>query len=186
LTASQASGGDTIRSAIDLVPGGTTIEVDNPGAQLSVGAVLNPTSPGSANLIKTGSGDLNLGGGSNYTGVTEVRQGELTVVSSTALGNSPQVAVSDHASLVLANGVTVKSEVSLSGNGFNNTVALRIDTGSNTITGRVALPEDASINVASSSASLTLSGQVFSPVTLTSLTKEGPGLLTMTGGASNN
>jgi autotransporter-associated beta strand protein len=114
---------------------------------------------GGQGLVKSGAGDLALGGASSYTGTTTVNAGRLVVAHGNALGGTAGgTTVANGAQLMLTN-VTVGNEaLTLSGIGLASGTsiagALR-SVGANTYGGKITLGADAKI-FGNSGTSLTL------------------------------
>jgi autotransporter-associated beta strand protein len=114
---------------------------------------------GGQGLIKSGAGDLVLGGASSYTATTTVNAGRLVVAHGNALGGTAGgTTVANGAQLMLTN-VTVGNEaLTLSGSGLASGTsiagALR-SVGANTYGGKITLGADAKI-FGNSGTSLTL------------------------------
>jgi fibronectin-binding autotransporter adhesin len=114
---------------------------------------------GGQGLIKSGAGDLVLGGASSYTGTTTVNAGRLVVAHGNALGGTAGgTTVANGAQLMLTN-VTVGNEaLTLSGTGLasgSSTAGALRSVGANTYGGKITLGADARI-FGNSGTSLTL------------------------------
>ena len=114
---------------------------------------------GGHGLIKSGAGDLVLGGASSYTGTTTVNAGRLVVAHGNALGGTAGgTTVANGAQLMLTN-VTVGNEaLTLNGAGLASgslTAGALRSIGTNTYQGKITLGSDARI-FGGSGTSLTL------------------------------
>ena len=183
-----------------------TVGVNNASSTFS-GIISDSSSPGQLGLAKIGTGTLVLSGNNVYYGAVTVSGGALQLASNAALGNSAYlggVTVSNGAALQLANNVTIGGvtegppPLTLNGAGYNGGGALENVSGSNTYEGAITLGSATRIN--SDSGLLTLSssftGNNFGltvggagntlisaalPATINSLTKDGTGILTLSG-----
>lgn len=138
-----------ISAIIDMV-NGKTATFDTNGNEVALAVGLGDGT--SASLVKTGEGNLALGGTGTWTGGTQVLQGILTAASNTALGSSGIVlgTGSDASSLMLANRSDIGNPVTVSGAG-TGPVTLGADAsgfGLNaaTYTGLVTLQRPATIS----------------------------------------
>ena len=114
---------------------------------------------GAQGLVKSGGGDLALGGASSYTGTTTVNAGRLVVAHGNALGGTAGgTTVANGAQLMLTN-VTVGNEaLTLNGVGLASgslTAGALRSIGTNTYQGKITLGSDARI-FGGSGTSLTL------------------------------
>jgi len=80
--------------------GSGTLDVAS-GAVLTYNGAINNTTGGIGALVKTGAGELVLGGTGNYTGGTSVDDGMLVLDSSEAILSGSTISVAAGASLVL-------------------------------------------------------------------------------------
>lgn len=161
----------------------------------------------SGGLVKDGSGEWKISGGNTYTGMTDITAGVLrtgSTLGSTAAGTR----VLGGASLVMENGANIGAEaLELHGIGATSQRGVLVSTGgSNAGSGGVVLVTDAqnpNVSIYVADGSLTLSGAVSTTtqanliiladgnLSLTgdvnlgtsSITKNGTGLLTLSGGA---
>ena len=108
---------------------------------------------GGQGLIKSGAGNLALGGASSYTGTTLVNEGRLVLAHADALGAiSAGTVVASGAQLrinTLADTVFAAEPLVISGAGFPSGGALRNATNNNTWQGTITLAADATIGAAS-------------------------------------
>ena len=149
-----------------VLTGDTTITVGT-GSTVVVNEVLT----GSGNLIKSGTGTLVLRGNNTYTGQTTVSGGTLVVGHNNALGTaggSKGTVVASGASLTIEAGRNIAEALTLSGDGFNNTGALRMNPSSSSLgesqgtsiwSGSIAVANNTRIDVGSNS-QLTISGTI--------------------------
>jgi autotransporter-associated beta strand protein len=147
----QSSGSGTL----EAVSGGAFIEANEFGA---VSAKLTGTN----NITKRGTADLLLSGdNSAFGGQLIVEQGTMIVNASENLGtggffSANKTVVQDGATLQLRGaGLTSGEQIHLSGVGFDNRGALYVSTGAHTLTERIAVITDATINI-DAGASLTI------------------------------
>ncbi|MGD1017975.1 MAG: autotransporter-associated beta strand repeat-containing protein [Verrucomicrobiia bacterium] len=179
---------------------------NNAGGTFS-GIISDSSSDYQLGLTKVGTGTEVLSGNNVYYGATTVSGGALQLASSTALGNTAYlggVTVSNGAALQLSNNITISGgtygspALTLNGTGISNGGALENVSGNNTYGGAITLGSATRIN--SDSGLLTLSsfgsGGNFAltiggagntlitaalPGTVNSLTKDGTGVLTLSG-----
>ncbi|WED64170.1 autotransporter-associated beta strand repeat-containing protein [Synoicihabitans lomoniglobus] len=172
-----------------------SIVVDS-GANLDINAILS-----NGGFDKTGDGTLTLSGANTYVGNTEISNGIVIVDNDSGLGSvgSSHTRVDSGAQLQLSNVNIGNEPLKLSGTGHNGdgTGALRATTGTNTVSGSVALEANAEIQT-DSGATLAINGNITgSGKTLTvdslgnttfngnntfnTLEKNGAGTLTVTG-----
>ena len=149
-----------------VLSGDTTVFV-GPGATVVISEVLT----GSGNLIKSGTGTLILRGNNTYSGQTNVNSGTLTAGHHNALGTasgSGGTVVASGASLIIDPGRDVPEALTLSGNGFNNTGALRMNSSFRNLdgspamsiwSGTIAVANNTRIDVNSNS-QLTIAGKI--------------------------
>lgn len=138
-------------------------------------------------LTKDGSGYVTLSGANNtFTGATSINAGTLEIRTATGLGTTAGgTTVANGATLALFSTGSLaigETALTLSGQGVNDTGALRNLSGTNTVSGAIALNASTSIGV--DSGSLTASG-VISGAASNDLTKTGAGTLQLSGGSAN-
>jgi fibronectin-binding autotransporter adhesin len=141
-TATYTVGANDTVGALTLTSG--TI---NGSATLSPASVdivtgtISASLAGSANVTKTGTGNVSLSGASSYTGVTTVSAGTLTLGHAQALGSSAGGTVlATNTSLILADGLSVSGEpISISGLGNGSRGVIRVASGSATFGGEVVI-----------------------------------------------
>ncbi|ACB76811.1 beta strand repeat-containing protein [Opitutus terrae] len=133
-------------------------------------------------LTKDGDGTLVLTAANLFSGATTINAGTLELRSNAGLGaTATGTAVANGATLALANNITsAESQIAISGAGVGGAGALRNLSGTNTLSGAIALNAAATIGV--DAGSLTASGVVSGA---NSLTKVGAGSLTLSGTAAN-
>ena len=80
--------GDPTNNAVDIAAAGSqSIQNGISAAQLNITGTISDFTPGSnPSLNKFGQGDVILSGANTYGGVTEVKEGDLVVANSQALG----------------------------------------------------------------------------------------------------
>lgn len=164
---------------------------------ISGGAASANLSPQAANrVIKEGASTLSLTGTSSYLSRTFIANGVIDVNNAAALGasgNDSGVFVESNGSgigsLYLNNSINLPKRVLLNGNGFGATGALRNVSGTNEVSGNIAIGWAGGTETASAATiqvdggtTLTLSG-IISGTQI--LTKSNPGTLIYTGTASN-
>jgi len=144
------------------------------------GAVMAPLIGGTT-VTKTGSADLLLNGASTgFTGQLVVADGTLVVRRAEALGTggfttAARTTVADGATLQLgATGFTSNEHLHVSGAGFNNAGAIQVVRGDHTLTERIALRADATVNTEAGT-SLTFGGDQGRFYSDFTLTKDGAG-----------
>lgn len=182
------AGSSTIGNASNLTLSGTingnnnTLTVSGAGNTVISGVVSGTTTA----LIKTGTGTTTLSGANTYGGSTTVSGGILAITSNTALGSVTNgTNVANGASLALSNNITVSNEaLTIAGGGvsYGSTSSGVIQSsGSNTITGAVAMSLEPGINV--TNGILTMSGVLSGT---SGMSKDGPGTLVLSGNNSYN
>ena len=166
---------------------------------------------GTGNLVKTGAGTAYLSGASDYSGTTTVSAGVLEIQNANALGSSAAgTTVADGATLKMFNAgaMTVADAMTINGVGDNSQGSLRSVGGSNTVTGLITLGSNSRIGATGGNVTLaggiagganvlflggannTLVSGVISGAgnsqngTVTSLYKDGAGVLTLSGNNS--
>jgi len=202
-------GGSTIRSIVTV--GNNDANSTFTGKLTDVNAT-----GGLLGLTKVGLGMLTLAGNSSYYGKTIVSNGVLRIASNTALGNTYYdggVTVISGAALELSNNITVvdadggafggsgEPGITLNGTGVSNGGALRNVSGNNTDAGSITLASASRIN--SDAGLLTLNGAlngasfaltvggagnttIAGAIGTASLTKDGVGMLTLSGANTYN
>ena len=165
---------------------------------------------GTGTLTKDGAGTLTLSGANTYTGATTVSAGVLNIQNNTALGTvAGGVTLTSGAALQLQGGITVGAEtLSLDGSGISGDGALRNISGSNSWAGAITISNNgARINsdadlltisgaFSESGSSLktlliggagdvTISGAINADSGDLALTKDGAGILTLSGTVAN-
>ncbi len=203
------SGSGTIN--LTSTSGNETLIVGYNNASSTFGGIISDSSSSyQLGLTKVGTGTLVLSGNNVYYGATTVSGGALQLASSAALGNTAYlggVTVSNGAALQLSNNISISGvseglpPLTLNGTGISNGGALENVSGNNTYGGAITLGSATRIN--SDSGLLTLSsfssGGNFAltvggagntlisaalPATVNSLTKDGSGVLTLSGANS--
>ncbi|HVE43861.1 MAG TPA: autotransporter-associated beta strand repeat-containing protein, partial [Gammaproteobacteria bacterium] len=128
-------------------------------------------------LTKDGSGVLLLNVASNYTGLTTINGGTISIANASGLGDaSGGTVVSSGATLDINNVNINNEELTLSGNGVSNNGAL-ITTGTSSFSGNINILNNSTVNINNAS-ELTLSGIVSG---IGDLTKIGNGMLILSG-----
>lgn len=205
----NASGAVTIYK-IDLSNDATnrTLDIDGSGTTTVTNTISNGVSSAASKLSYSGTGKLILQGTNTYDGTTAVTSGTLTIQNGSALGSATNgTTISNGATLELehATGMTISGEtLTLSGTGVSANGALNNVSGSNTWTGNIGLAANTKIQsdaglltisgdiarsggtnravVFDGSGDITVSGAIAG--TVTTLTKNGSGVLTLSN-ASN-
>ncbi|WP_010415237.1 autotransporter-associated beta strand repeat-containing protein [Citromicrobium sp. JLT1363] len=103
----------------------------------------------SANISKTGSGNLTFSGANTYQGTTTVAEGTLTVASNGALGTADGgTIVQDGATLAFnAPVLNIADAISITGTGASGAGALRLQNGDTSLNGLVTLAGDSRVVV---------------------------------------
>lgn len=184
-----------------------TIQHGSGTPTLTVGGSNTPNSftgtlTGGLSIVKTGSDVFTLSGTNTYTGTTEVQQGTLRIINGTALGSSSAVTVTSGATLALNGGFTLGRNITINGTGVGGNGALQNTAGTNILTSTVTLASASTIGVSGGSLELTnataismagneLTFNNSTAVTIggsitgtAAFTKEGSGVLTLTGSSS--
>jgi uncharacterized delta-60 repeat protein len=169
---------------------------------IASGEFYNDVTTSALNLVKTGSGTQILSGANTYTGTTTVSAGVLNIQSANALGSTAAgTSITSGAALQIQGGITTAAEaLTLNGTGVSTDGALRNISGTNDFAGLVTLGSDTRINsdlgsltlsntgtITGATRALTVGGAgnttINSIIGTTSgtLTKDGAGMLTLTG-----
>ncbi len=147
------------------------------GADLRINARIS----GTADIIKSGPGDLSLTASNSFTGQLTVQDGELLISNDYALGSTAANTVLTGDSILHVSGdLTVDENLFLNAAGKANVGVVR-SQGTNDWTGSIFLGQTTVVNVATNS-ELNAAGLING---LGGLTKTGPGLLVYSGTASN-
>src|SRR5262249_29529754 len=142
--------------------------------------VAGPTSgsgsiSGSGALAKLGSGNLLLSASNSYSGSTAVTGGRLTLLNSSALGNTSSTLISG-ATLGVQNNITIAKPITLTG-------TLDNASGTNFFTGSISLGLSNTVVTVGTNSALTLSNALTGTG---GLMKNGPGTLTLAGASANS
>ncbi|MEL7690744.1 autotransporter-associated beta strand repeat-containing protein [Citromicrobium bathyomarinum] len=115
------------------------------GSAIIAGEISGP----SANLRKTGSGNLTLSGANTYTGTTTVSEGTLTIANNGALGTAEGgTIVQDGATLAFnAPVLNIADAISITGTGASGAGAFRLQNGDTSLNGLVTLTGDSRVVV---------------------------------------
>lgn len=144
-------GGNAISLAGNITNGSSNLQTINLGMTLMAESVINTGTPGitmggtidgNFGITKTSAGTLALNGNNNYTGLTTVSAGVITVGHNKAFGDTTQgTTITAGATIILGSGITVTGEtLVLNGSGdASNTGALRAAGGDATWAGNVTL-----------------------------------------------
>ena len=100
---------------------------------------------GSGGVLVSGGGLLNLTGNSTYTGATTLSSGALRINGNSTLSSNTTISVSSGATLQLAGNTTISNTITLNGNGYNGTGALRNISGSNRVVPNISLLGDTTL-----------------------------------------
>ncbi len=164
----------------------STHTITNTGHVFSPDLVLNANigSSGLLGIIKTGDGEVSLGGtNSSFTGPVTVNNGSLWLQSSNALGASTNITVNSGGTLFLNGTLTMAPKaLSLSGGGWGGGGALLDNNGSSFWPGDITLASTTVIN-ALTPYNLTLGGGISGPG---GVTFNGTGTVTYSGSSVNN
>jgi autotransporter-associated beta strand protein len=170
-TVSQTETIGSISSTGAVVLNAGTLTVGGGGTSTTVSGVIS----GSGNLAKVGNGTLILSGTNTYSGTTTVSAGTLAATNSASLGTAGGgTTVASGGALSIQGGITLAENLTLSGTGSFGSGALINASGTNTLSGTVALAANTSI--VTSAETLTLSGIVSGGF---GLTKDGTGTLVL-------
>lgn len=146
---------------LDVTTGAPVIDVTQSGRSITIGSVV----AGNDGLTKNGLGILTLANANTYTGVTTINAGEINLTNASGLnatatgaGNGTTVANGAMLRIRAANNSTlfsISEALTIAGNGNGGVGAVRNQVGITTLTEKVTLSADATIN-ANASSSLTL------------------------------
>ncbi len=172
-----ATGSLTVGGPISL--SGNQLTVTGSGSVTSTGNIS-----GSGSIRKTGSGTVTLSGASTFIGKVIVSAGELRILDDLALGASGvgnETEIQNGASLVLDGASDINSDESLLiiGNGSTGTGAIRVLNQVNIAAGTIRMTGDAGLDT--SIDGYFAVGPVSDGGAGFDLTKNGAGLLTLTG-----
>lgn len=138
-----------------------------------------------AHLIKIGEGSLQLGKSNSFAGLTIVKEGDLNVNDSNALGaTSAGTIVTNSGALILYHADVVGEGLVLAGNNQNEFGAALVASAFNSWTGPIHLATDSIVKTATAfgEGQLTIAGVISGPG---KLTKMGSDPLELTGTAAN-
>ncbi len=183
------SGNNSWAGPIDLGPDTTTFRVDDT-SQLTLRGIVSGGAD--EDLLKRGTGTLVLTEANTYQGTTTIFEGILTIRDAEALGSSvgdTRVQGTGAALGIDGDFDVVGEALRLNGSGVQGLGGLfkegqRVIASTTNWTGSVLLTGSATIRT-DARTTLVLSGVVSSVATSVPLTKEGTGVLTFGGGASN-
>jgi fibronectin-binding autotransporter adhesin len=136
-------------------------------------------------LTKTGNGTLEIVQSISFSGPLTVAGGTLLVDNNSALGTSGAssgTTVNSGATLSIQNGISTAEPLTVSGSGVGNGGVVRNLSGSNTLSGNIALAGNSRVNIDVNSDILTMSGTISGNY---ALTKGGPGTLQLSGSGSS-
>jgi autotransporter-associated beta strand protein len=145
--------GDPNSNAVAIAAAGSqTVQNGITAAQLNIIGPISDLVPGSnPTLDKFGQGNVILSDANTYGGVTEIKEGVLTVNNAQALGDPTSPTIVDQGTSLQLETDLAQEPVQLNGDGFlfNNHYqgALRNLSGSNTFTGTITLNTDSTIGV---------------------------------------
>jgi autotransporter-associated beta strand protein len=159
------------------------------------------TITGAGNIVKQGAGTLTLIGASTFSGTATINAGAVNIQNATALGSTGSTIVNSGAALEIQGGISISGEaLTLNGSGTTSSGALRNVSGNNSWSG--ALNLGSATRIHSDTGTLTIGGAltgaqgltiggagnttISSAITSGSLTKEGTGLLQLSGPSANS
>ncbi len=149
----------TTLSLSNAVSIANNVLLSNDPSSASPTAIFNQTSGtasiagaingGSANIAKTGSGNLTFSGANTYQGTTTVAEGTLTLTTNSALGTTDGgTIVQDGATLAFnAPVLNIADAISITGTGASGAGALRLQNGDTSLNGLVTLTGDSRVVV---------------------------------------
>ena len=156
-TIQSINGGSTISGNFNL-NGPSTLTVTN---DLTISAIISGSS--SYTLTKAGLANLYLSGANTYSGLTVVQQGYLHAQNNLALGSAVNgTVVSNTATLVLDNGVTITNEsLTLNGPGATSLWgSLDVESGINTWAGPITNNANSTLDAWNSGSALHINGPI--------------------------
>src|SRR5205823_2185690 len=179
VTVNAASASASIAGKLSLQAATRTFNVADGAASpdLLISAVIDSAGAGTAGIIKTGSGTLQMSAANTYGGTTIVNGGTLVIANASALGATNQGTFINSNAMLSLNGVSVGAEVL----GLSK-ASLSANSGSNFWAGNIQLTNNCTLSVDTNSA-LTLPGVISGPGTLL---KTGDGTLVFSGNATNS
>lgn len=144
-----ASAGDLLITGGTLTGGGPSantagqIIVTNNSIRslLQIDSAITNNGTGAVTLLFNGvtGSKVVLGGNNTFTGGTTIASGAVELRNGTALGTSGSITVLTNAELQLSGGITVNRNLTVTGNGENNTGVIRNLSGNNTINSTVTM-----------------------------------------------
>jgi autotransporter-associated beta strand protein len=173
-------------SGVAIISGNGFLQLNAGPCLMNVNEILEIGSGifGTANITKTGGGNLILMGYNGYTGLTTVGQGWLYASNYLALGetNSGTV-VSNGATLILEGGISITNEsLTLNGPGEPGWGTLAVvSNDTNTWAGPITLNADSTFEIFTSPGKLRITGPITGAGGLTQISLGGGGLLRFEG-----
>jgi autotransporter-associated beta strand protein len=143
---------------------------------------INGIIAGSGTITKTAEGVLSLDGDNTFTGNATVSAGILRAMHNNALGTADgYTELASGAALEVDGAITSPEPLRVQGTGVADTGAIRNLDDDNTFSAAVTMLDDFNVAVDNAEDTLTLSGQINEASGANSITKTGPGTLTLSG-----
>ncbi|QIF04357.1 autotransporter-associated beta strand repeat-containing protein [Roseimicrobium sp. ORNL1] len=156
------SGGPTADTAGQIIVTNTSVK-----SLIQIDSAITNNGSGAVMLLFNGvtGSKVVLAGNNTFTGGTTIASGAVEMRSGNALGTSGTVTVMQNAELQLSGSITANRSFTITGNGQNNTGAIRNLGGNNTINGTVTITANTLIMSDAGTLNFTSGTNSFTPTT---------------------